>query len=52
MLPDRTYVVSEEAARALTQGGVTFTLGGEYVPPPLRVVASGRPIYGEDSDGQ
>ena len=25
MLPDRVYVVSEEAARALTQGGVTFT---------------------------
>jgi hypothetical protein len=45
ILPDRVYVVSEEAARALSQGGVTFTrLADERNPPTLRGAASGERI--------
>jgi hypothetical protein len=45
MLPDRVDVVSEQAALALTEGGVTFTrLGAESLPPILRVVARGEEL--------
>jgi hypothetical protein len=42
ILRDRTYVVSEDAARALSQGDVTYTqLASERNPPTLRGVARG-----------
>jgi hypothetical protein len=45
MLPDRTYVVSEDAARALTEGGVTFTrIAGDFNPATLRTAARGQRI--------
>lgn len=45
MLPGRTYVVSEEAARALSESGVTFTqVAADRNPPTLRGAASGERI--------
>jgi hypothetical protein len=45
MLPDRTYVISEEAARALSQAGVPFTrLAGERNPPSLSGAVSGERV--------
>jgi hypothetical protein len=45
MLPDRTYVVNEEAARALREAGVDFTVvSRESNAPGLEGVGSGERI--------
>jgi hypothetical protein len=45
ILPDRTYVVTAEAARALRDAGVRFTpLGDESEPPRLEGEPAGERI--------
>jgi hypothetical protein len=45
VLPDRIYVVSEEAARALRTSGVQFTeLSRESVASPINEVGAGERI--------
>ena len=44
-LPDRTYVISAEAARTLRDAGVQFTeLASERNPPNVKRAASGERI--------
>ncbi len=45
VLPERTYVISLEAARALREAGVKFTeLGSEADPPRLEGAPSGERV--------
>jgi hypothetical protein len=45
VLPNRTYVISAEAARALRDAGVRFTeLGGDANPPSLEGAEAGERI--------
>jgi hypothetical protein len=45
VLPERTYVIRIEAARALREAGVRFTeLGSEADPPRLEGVRCGRKL--------
>ena len=46
VLPDRTYVISEEAVQALRQAGVTFTeISKEANAPNLEGAQSGEKEY-------
>jgi hypothetical protein len=45
MLPERTYVISAEAANALRQAGVKFTeIGNEANAPTLKGAATGERV--------
>jgi len=45
VLPERTYIISEEAVRALREAGITFTeLSRDTDPPGLKEAVPGERI--------